>query len=332
MQGLNSELSKAVRDQQQADLLQYMRFREGDDAELVLQALNLVLDVAGKKFSDMFSESYVKLSLGKQQTIRFDSFIKLCSSLVTTIKETIFNVYQFRPKSLALYSELMSTLAEISKQTVHYVYTTNYDRVVEEFCANTQGFQVVDGFAIDPRSRRSLWNPRVFEQPTSEEAGTVKLFKLHGSLNWLQSQFGIEQVMTERILQEPTPVYKKNLLIYPGTKTPPEEEPFKTLYERFETHMRQTDRCLVIGFSFRDPYLNRVFRDFVRSGKGQLLVMSSNCNRTVASLLGIDEDGLSSYIGGNNFVPIPCHFGDETWRERLGNAIKSIPIPIESPQ
>ena len=118
--------------------------------------------------------------------------------------------------------------------------------------------------------------------------------------------------MIEDILQQPTPVYKENLLIYPGSKTPPEEEPFKTLYERFETHMREADKCLVIGFSFRDAYLNRIFRDFLRSGKKQLLVMSSTSRKTVAqSLLGLkDEDAIARYIEANYVVLIPCHFGD----------------------
>lgn len=64
----------------------------------------------------------------------------------------------------------------------------------------------------------------------------------------------------------------------------------------------------------------------------QLLVMSSNSKLTVAhTLLRVDEKGLSNYIEGNNFVPIPCHFGDATWHERLRNALASIPLPIEKP-
>lgn len=138
--------------------------------------------------------------------------------------------------------------------------------------------------------------------------------------------------MTETMFRQPTAVYKRNLLIYPGSKTPPEEEPFRTLYERFETQMRQTDRCLVIGYSFRDEYLSRIFRDFLRSGKSQLLVMSRNCNRTVAEvLLGVEQEGLTKYIDGKNFVPIPCHFGDAAWHERLGRALTTIPLPIERP-
>jgi hypothetical protein len=94
--------------------------------------------------------------------------------------------------------------------------------------------------------------------------------------------------------------------------------------------MRETDRCLVIGFSFRDPYLNRVFRDFAESGKGQLLTMSRNCKETVAkNLFGTkDAEALAKYIEVNTLVPISCHFGEEGWLERLSDTLEKIPHPI----
>jgi hypothetical protein len=332
MQGLNNAIRSAPLNDVERELLNYLVLREGDDAEAILQALNLVSDVAGRRFSDMLSESFVKFGVSKFQPMRFAALAENCKLLVSSIRETIFNTYSFRPKQLPLYSDLISLLNDTTKASVHYVYTTNYDRVIEEFCAHTTGIRLVDGFAIDLKSRRILWNPRTFDQPDLGNENTLKLFKLHGSLNWLQSEFGIEQVMTESILHQPTSVYKKNLLIYPGSKTPPEDEPFRTLYERFETQMRETDRCLVIGYSFRDAYLNRVFRDFLRSGRSQLLVMSANCKLTVAkALLGIDENDLARYIDGGNFLPIPCHFGDATWHECLKNALITIPFPIEKP-
>ena len=90
--------------------------------------------------------------------------------------------------------------------------------------------------------------------------------------------------------------------------------------------MEATDRCLVIGFSFRDDYLNRVFRSFLRSGKGQLLVMSANCKATVAkNLLGLENiDGLKRYVESNSYMPIPCHFGDGEWLEILKNALRFV--------
>jgi len=329
MEGLNLELSKAQLNSNETKLHSYLRLYEGDDAESLLESLELILDIAHRKFKDMFRESWVKFQ--DNTDMKFAQLTEICESLIGITKETIFNTFQFHPRDLSLYSELFSVLNETTKASVHHVYTTNYDRVVEEFCASRE-IQLIDGFWASPNTRRALWKSREFDKPTTGK-DVVKLFKLHGSLNWLQSEYGIEQVMTETILRAPTPVYKKNLLIYPGkSKIPPEEEPFKTLYDKFETQMKETDRCLVIGFSFRDAYLNRVFRDFVRSGKGQLLVMSSNCKLTVAkTLLGIDEKDLATFVEGNNFVPIPCHFGDENWKQQLGNALRGIPLPIESP-
>ena len=325
MEGLNAELTKVIHDQEKLDLHNYLKIHEGNDAEGELQAINSVLDIASRGVGGIFDKSYVTYTYVKPHSMGFNVFVKLSHSLRETIHNTIFDVYQFRPGHASLHSELFSALTEATRSKQHYVYTTNYDRVIEEYCASTAGYAVTDGFAIDFRSRRNMWSPNIFDQTQLiADVSIVKLFKLHGSLNWRLSEFGIEQVMTEDILQQPTPVYKQNLLIYPGSKAPPEEEPFRTLYERFETQMRRVDRCLVIGFSFRDPYLNRIFRDFLRSGSKQLLVMSSSCRKTVAqNLLGLkEEDQVNEYVEGNNFVPIPCHFGDNNWLTMTTNALR----------
>jgi hypothetical protein len=326
MQGLNQELSKSIRNPEMLDLHNYLAVHEGHDTEAELQAVNSTIDLSGRSIGRIFDGSYVTYSYGKPHSMDFKSFVKLSQSLCETIRDTIFDVYQFKPGDISLYSELFSALTEATRSKQHYVYTTNYDRVIEEYRASTGGFTVTDGFAIDFRSRRNMWSPTIFDQAQLiADVSTVKLFKLHGSLNWRVSEFGIEQVMTEDILRQPTPVYKRNLLIYPGSKVPPEEEPFRTLYERFETQMREVDRCLVIGFSFRDPYLNRIFRDFVRSGKKQLLVMSSSCKETVANnLLELKSaNEIAKLIEDNHFVPIACHFGDKNWLTMTTNALRT---------
>jgi hypothetical protein len=86
----------------------------------------------------------------------------------------------------------------------------------------------------------------------------------------------------------------------------------------------------VIGYRFNDPYLNRIFRDFVNSPNGQLLVMSKTCKETVAkNLLRMKNlDELKKYVGTDHFVPIPCHFGDKDWNTMTTDALR-IPLATE---
>lgn len=269
--------------------------------------------------------------------MKFSQFVELSRSLRNRIQEIIFDVCQFRPdckSSFRLYSDLFSTITSVTKANEYAIFTTNYDRIVEEFCASEKNYEVRDGFRIDQKNRRNLWDARSFDLSRTPDNTLVKLFKLHGSLNWKLSEFGLEQAMPEQRLEKPTPVYKQDLMIYPGSKERPEREPFRTLYDRFDSEMKRTDRCLVIGFSFRDQYLNRIFREFVDSGKGQLICMSNNASMIVAkNLLDLkDFDTLRIYTNTNSFVSIRIHFGEAGWVDQLRNAFVSIPLPVEFPQ
>jgi hypothetical protein len=337
MPGLNDELSKRIRDKQQDNLLnELLRFEGIDDAEALLQTFELLDQISSHPVREIFDSSYVQLN-GSHST-KFSDLVKLSLALRDSIQNVIFDVYQFRPicaTKFDLYTQLLNIVAMRGDVSVtvneHRIFTTNYDRIIEEFCAHSEAFQIRDGFDYDAKRKRTLWRPRSFEMPVPPGAETpIKLFKLHGSLNWKSSEYGIEQVLPESRFAEPTPVYKEDLLIYPGSKERPDREPFRTLYDLFESSMRETDRCLVIGFSFRDPYLNRVFRDFIESGKGQLLTMSRNCKETVAkNLLGAkDAADLTEYIEAGTLVPISSHFGEEGWIELLTAAVKQIPFPL----
>ena len=337
MDGLQSQLMNRVEDTERDLLVGLPSLGGNKDVEVVLQHLDAIEGLTDRGLGEIFEKSWVEFSvLGKKQTMGFPELIKLCRSLRETIQDTIFDVYQFRPKSaenFQLYGQFFSTLASITRARELHVYTTNYDRIIEEFGVRNDGYQVVDGFQHDEKTGRYLWKPSSFDSPLPDVGRPLKLFKLHGSLTWKSGENGIERVAPEIRLKQPTTILKKDILVYPGSKEPPEQEPFRTLYERFETQMKETDRCLVVGFSFRDPYLNRVFRDFVYSGRGELLVMSKNCGQVVAkNLLDLRQaTKLEDYLDRKNVALIPFHFGEGDWFTAFQNALYKLPFPIEKP-
>jgi hypothetical protein len=324
MAGLRTQLLDRIKGDERNLLYELLR-SEQSDAETVLQDIESIDSLVKRGLGKIFQGSSYAIftdMAGQKHTVLFQQFVDLCLSLREEIRDLIFDIYQFRTECvprLGPYSQLFATFG--SKRE-HHIYTTNYDRIIEAFCARTKGFEVRDGFEYDSKTRTNLWRPVSFDYALPEDAVTVKVLKLHGSLDWKVGESGIERVSPEiRMEQRPTAIHKKDILIYPGSKEPPENEPFRTVYERFETQMKEADRCLVIGFSFRDPYLNRIFRDFVNSGKGHLWVMSKDCKDTVArNLLGLEKvDDLEPYLHTGRFVPIPCHFGEADWLTRLRN-------------
>ncbi len=63
-------------------------------------------------------------------------------------------------------------------------------------------------------------------------------------------------------------------ILYPGFKGVPEVEPFVSLHGRLSTRLADADVVIVIGFAFRDAYINSVFENTMRL-KPSLRVLNS---------------------------------------------------------
>ena len=169
------------------------------------------------------------------------------------------------------------------------IFTTNYDRVIEEFALNKKSpsFDLIDGFSSSPRKRGRFWTPDGFQkkhEPTG--ANRLRLFKLHGSLNWRETFDGrIESLRTEERCFG-TRRYRGNILIYPTQKGLEEVEPFRTLLGYFREASLKSDIFLVIGFSFRDNILNDIFLNHLRENPmHKLVVVSPNAKENVKGYL-----------------------------------------------
>jgi hypothetical protein len=60
------------------------------------------------------------------------------------------------------------------------------------------------------------------------------------------------------------PGYAEHLIIYPGFKGNPEVEghaAFRFAHAALRTELAESSAVITIGFSFRDPHLNDIFRD-----------------------------------------------------------------------
>ena len=92
----------------------------------------------------------------------------------------------------------------------------------------------------------------------------------------------IERMPTEEEVSGATRRYKRNVLIYPAQKNYEIGEPFRRLMRYFNEILNQHDMCLVIGFSFRDPFINNTLLDFLRANrKRRLVVVSPNATKNV---------------------------------------------------
>lgn len=145
------------------------------------------------------------------------------------------------------------------------IISVNYDTCIEQFCNNNK-LTYQDGFD-------SHWNPDVFEKNTN-----IRLFKLHGSVMWYQSERGDykkSDVMTER--REIRSIFNEkaeNLMLYPMQKLD-YVGPLLELLVRVKGFL-ESETCrflIVIGYSFRDELIRRIIWDAARKNKELHLIL-----------------------------------------------------------
>jgi hypothetical protein len=108
-----------------------------------------------------------------------------------------------------------------------------------------------------------------------------------GSLSWREAKIGgkILRVDTEEKAVVGSKRFGENLLLYPASKVAPIKEPFGSLYTNFTRKLLANHTCFAIGFSFRDPYLNTAFADFLRRNRRNVLcIIAPNAEENLQNL------------------------------------------------
>jgi hypothetical protein len=70
--------------------------------------------------------------------------------------------------------------------------------------------------------------------------------------------------------------HSRQAIIYPGFKGNSSPPPFSLFHDHFSRALRSADIVIVIGFSFRDPYINALFSASTRSDAKILIIDPSD--------------------------------------------------------
>ena len=177
------------------------------------------------------------------------------------IHSLVYQYYEPLPPSEALASWMTLIETLIRPYRSLEIFTTNYDRVLEEVIleSNHTYLTVPDAKELATGNRYdrrhpwldlSCWDPR----RESRDGVRVRLTKLHGSVDWQRNSAG-------RIIIS-NPVYTRNdrnhILLYPGYKGAPNSEPFITFHNHLRSVAQQADAAIFIGYAFRDEHINGI--------------------------------------------------------------------------
>jgi len=261
------------------------------DIEYVLQSVRDVKKFAKSLGGEYFFEHGKNgIFSFKHGTLPFDTFISKIDEIEKSLELAIYENYRWNhdhdSTASGIYDVIFNRLQNHTNSIS--VFTTNYDRVIEEYCNTKHNYQCVDGFTRSPpHSELNVWNGKFDVEPNGNVI-PVKLYKLHGSLNWKEHvKYGIVKTNEESLSADPN--YARNLVILP-TRSPKDEEdqtPFIDLIGMFESFMDKADACIVVGFSFRDLQINKIFKKFVATKKPLIVISPSSMENVCKNLLEV---------------------------------------------
>ncbi len=197
----------------------------------------------------------------------FQHFQQSAKSIIFELKKSVFNILEDYNKITALdqYKDLIIELKEYFPECNLSFFTTNYDLSFEDSQDDLEevfkkyniedvdfGFTNKNQKYFFDEKKKYNWNSQVIEYK-----------KLHGSLDWtLKSQRCIK---SGSVIEPSDPT--KILLLYPGFKGSPNDEPYRSLHDQLLERLLSADYAIVVGFAFRDEFINSIFETAMRINK-----------------------------------------------------------------
>ena len=248
------------------EFLQYKKGEEPIDIEEVLSNLDELRDyfqisrnskaIAGWIIAEHRINQLIRNSSDLSNLLNgmFDLAENQIPNLKDRINAQVYQLYAIPPDAdkLADWVQLLKGIEEIYP-TIE-IFTTNYDRVLERVIGEAE-INVETGLKPNPDQMgldTTLWDSP--GQPLDHNRG--RLTKLHGSVNWQDSNEGI--IVSNPIF---TGNHQNHLILYPGYKGEPDQEPFIKFHEHLQVIVQQADIAIFIGFAFRDGYINSILAE-----------------------------------------------------------------------
>ncbi len=266
----------------------------------------------------------------KETKERSDALRKKLSEVLTDFADSILKGEQGllnaddKKRELAFnyfVSFLMSFASRTGTRDRLNIFTTNYDRFIEAG-AELAGLHLLDRFVgtlapIFRSSRLDLdihYNPPGIRGEPRYLEGVARFTKLHGSLDWMESQREIRRVgipfgatSIHPYLDQPgkTVADAMQLMIYPNASKDRETAfyPYVELFRDFAAAACRPNHTLItFGYSFGDEHINRIIEDMLTIPSTHLVVISHGdpLNRIMATYEKLGRPAQISLLVGNH--------------------------------
>ncbi|MGH9922393.1 MAG: HEAT repeat domain-containing protein, partial [Nitrososphaerales archaeon] len=217
-------------------------------------------------------------------------------------------------------------LLELSKLEPLWLFTTNYDRIIE-YCCEMSDIQFSDGFALQSEDLY-LWKDLFDDQ--------LKIAKIHGSINWFRDENSPDTIIK---LEEPHPFptsefrirYKEynfsTSIIIPTFEKYISELPFLSLQTRLIDAIRRAKICFVIGTRLHDSHIKNLL---LTNLDNTVIVSIGHYPEIVKSKLGNHNNVVTLNAGFEEFAIASSGYLEDLLRKiSNGNVLQSVTYFVE---
>lgn len=184
------------------------------------------------------------------------------------------------------------------------IFSLNYDLVLEATLEKMR-FPYTDGFR---GAENAYFDPGLFEE-SGGQTPFFKLYKLHGSINWLRDEDGI--VRRRHI----SPEFGERHVIYPSEQKYYQAQygAYELLIRKFRDRLRQqrpNNKLVIVGYSLNDEHITEAIVDAVCAEGSNLTVYAfvgpeSSIEKQVARMTALVKRCQSRFnvmIGHERFI------------------------------
>lgn len=173
-------------------------------------------------------------------------------------------------ESSTVHARFLQRISTRRQNSERDIFTLNYDTLIEATLDKLR-YQYVDGFR---GSRLGWFDPTVFDE-VSTCAPNFRIYKLHGSINWLREITG----HVRRSVVSSADDIKEAVVVYPSEQKYLQTQfgVYETLMGRFRARLRapNVNNCLVtLGYSFNDEHINEAIIDAINATDSNLTVIA----------------------------------------------------------
>lgn len=182
------------------------------------------------------------------------------------------------------------------------IFTTNYD-LYSEIALDKLGIHYVNGFS---GGIKKYFNPTIFNYALAEKMDLsqskwsvidnfVYLYKIHGSLNWIQDEENTKLFRVREIQETTYENLEKQdvIMIHP---TPLKQNasmgsPYSDLFREFQKKLMQNNNVLItLGYSFNDEHINNLIYQAFTIPSFRLIVLGDqNASEDIKKLQSLDD-------------------------------------------